>query len=80
MITDSIAYYIVNFMPNGSVVGKDKENTDKIDYKGGDKKISMIKFLVQPLVKNMKSFAEKKIYFVIAMENNFTLPKEIIML
>ena len=41
------------------MVVKDKNVTDQIDDKGSSKIISMIKFLVQPLVYNVKEFAEK---------------------
>ena len=42
------------FTPDGRTVVKDKNVTDQIDDKGSSKIISMIKFLVQPLVENMK--------------------------
>ena len=54
VLTDYITYYIVNFTLDGRMVGKDKNMTDEIDDKGGGKIIAMIKFLVQPLVENMK--------------------------
>ena len=44
----------MNFTLDGRMVGKDKNMTDEIDDKGGGKIIAMIKFLVQPLVENMK--------------------------
>ena len=54
MLADYITYYIVNFTLDGRIVGKDKNMTDEIDDEGGDKIIAMIKFLIQPLVENMK--------------------------
>ena len=54
VLTDYITYYIVNFTLDGRIVGKDKNMTDEIDDEGGDKIIAMIKFLIQPLVENMK--------------------------
>ena len=57
------------------MIRKDKNVTDRIDDKCGDKIFAMIKFLVHPLVDNMKYFAEKKKYIVKAMENYFTSPK-----
>ena len=54
--------------------------TDQIDDKYGGKIMDMIKLLVQPLVYNMKEFVEKNKYFVIAMDNYFTLPKLMAML
>ena len=62
------------------MVGKEKNVTDKIYDNGGVKIIAIINFFVQPLVENMKEFAEKKKYFVIAMDNYFTLPKVMAML
>ena len=43
--------------------GKDNEFTDKMYDKGDKNIIAMIKFLAQPLVENMKEFAENKKYF-----------------
>ena len=65
----------MNFTPDGRRFGKDKNVTDEIDDKGGGMIFAMKKFLVCPLVDNMKAFAEKKKYFLIAMDNNFTLKK-----
>ena len=59
---------------------KDKKLTDRIDNKGGGKIISIIKILVQPLVKHMNEFSDKKKSFLIAMENYFTLSKGMSML
>ena len=58
VMTDSITSYIVNFIPDGNMVEKDKIVTDKMDYKGGGKIIAMVKFLVQSLVNNMKESSE----------------------
>ena len=60
MLTDSVTSYILDFTPDGCMVGKDRNVTDKIDNKGGGNIISMIKFLVQPSLENMKYFAEKR--------------------
>ena len=63
MLTDSITSYILNFTPDGCMVGKEKNVTDKIYDNGGVKIIAIINFFVQPLVENMKEFAENKKYF-----------------
>ena len=54
MLTDSITSYIMNFAPDGRMVGKDKNTTEKTDDKGGGRIIPIIKFLVQPLAENTK--------------------------
>ena len=54
MLKDSITSYSVNFTPDGRMVGKDKTVAEKNDDKGGANITAMIKFLVQPIVDNIK--------------------------
>ena len=72
---DSITSYTFNFIHDIHMDGKYKKVTDNIDEKGGGNIIDMIRFIVHPLVENMKQFSEKKKYFVIAMDIYFTFPK-----
>ena len=79
-LIDSITSYIVNFTPDVCMVGKIQNVTDKIDNKGDGKIIAMIKLLVHPLADNMEEFTYKKKYFVIELENYFTLTNLMAML
>ena len=63
VLIDSIVSYIVDFTPNGRMVGKGKNTAGKMDKKGDGKITSMINFLVQTLVQDMNCFQRKNIFF-----------------
>ena len=79
VLIEYITLYIVNFTPDGIMVGKDKKLSDEIYDKGFGNIISTIKFLIQPLVENMKKVSERNC-FVIETENHFTFPRVMAML
>ena len=66
---DSITNYIVKFTPDKHMIGKNRKVTYEIYDKGSGKIIAIIKFLFHPLAENMKEFADKNKYFLIATDN-----------
>ena len=76
MPTDSITPYIVNLTPDGRMVTKEKMWPTKFYEKGGGKIIARDKFPRSSISGQYERiFTAKNKYFVIAMDNYFTLSK-----